>query len=182
MNKVYETERLYLKVLDGSYANQVLDYVNRNKEYFKEFEPERESEFYSMAYQENLLNTDLNYINNKNMLRLWISLKEKPQKLIGQITFYNIVPFAFFACHAGYKSDKDEACKGYITEAMYKGIDIMFNEYRMHRIEAYVMPNNQASIKVLEKLGFEKEGIARKFLETNGVWEDHIHFSLINEK
>lgn len=51
----------------------------------------------------------------------------------------------------------------------------------MHRIEAHVMPNNKASIRVLEKMEFINEGIAHKFLEVNGIWEDHVHFTLIDD-
>jgi ribosomal-protein-alanine N-acetyltransferase len=82
----------------------------------------------------------------------------------------------------GYKSDKDEVNKGFITEAVRSGIEIMFSEYGMLRIEAHVMPNNKASIRILEKIGFINEGISHKFLEVNGVWQDHIHFVLINDK
>jgi len=68
-----------------------------------------------------------------------------------------------------------------MTEAVKAGIKIMFEEYGMHRIEAYALPNNKASIRVLEKLGFIYEGMANKFLEVNGKWEDHLHYALINE-
>jgi len=68
-----------------------------------------------------------------------------------------------------------------MTEAITKGIEVMFSEYKMHRIEAHAMPNNKASIRVLEKIGFIYEGISHKFLDVNGVWEDHLHFALINK-
>ena len=77
--------------------------------------------------------------------------------------------------------DEDEIRKGIITEALKEGIRIMFEEYGMHRIEAHVMPNNNASLSVLEKIGFINEGISHKFLEVNGIWEDHMHFALIND-
>jgi ribosomal-protein-alanine N-acetyltransferase len=81
----------------------------------------------------------------------------------------------------GYKLDKDELNKGYITEALRKGIDIMFNEYGLHRIEANIMPKNSRSLRVAEKLGFYNEGLALKYLKISGRWEDHIHMVLRNE-
>lgn len=181
MKLIYETERLFLRILDENGSDKVLDYVIRNKNFFEEFEPKRDDDFYTVGFQSNQLKNDLHYIENRSMLRLWAFSKDNADKIIGQVSFYNIVPYAFLSCHVGYKSDKDTANKGIITEAVRSGIEIMFSEYRMHRIEAHVMPNNKASIRVLEKIGFINEGIAHKFLDVNGVWQDHVHFALIND-
>ncbi|MBW5446222.1 ribosomal-protein-S5-alanine acetyltransferase [Cohnella sp. CFH 77786] len=48
-------------------------------------------------------------------------------------------------------------------------------------IEANIMPRYRASLRVVEKLGFQNEGLAKKYLKINGIWEDHIHMVLINE-
>jgi [ribosomal protein S5]-alanine N-acetyltransferase len=126
MKKVYETEKLILKVLDKSYAELVVDY----------------------------------YLRNKSFLEEW---------------------GAFLSCHLGYKLDKDEINKGYITEAIQKGIEVMFNEFGLHRIEANIMPKNKRSLRVVEKLGFYNEGLAYKYLKINDKWEDHIHMVLLND-
>jgi ribosomal-protein-alanine N-acetyltransferase len=181
MKLIYETERLILKVLDETDCDKVLNYCLRNKEFFKEFQPEREQEFYTYDFQEKQLRDELEYIKANGMLKLWIFKKDNLRHVIGQVTFYNIVPYAFFACHLGYKSDMEELNHGFITEAVEKGIEIMFTEYRMHRIEAHVLPNNKPSLRVLEKIGFINEGLAHKFLDINGVWEDHIHMTLISQ-
>ena len=68
-----------------------------------------------------------------------------------------------------------------MTEALRRGIQIIFEDYGLHRIEASIMPRNQRSIKVTEKLGFVNEGLSRRYLKINGVWEDHIHMVLLNE-
>lgn len=182
MQKTYETDRLILRVLDENEAAIVLDYLVRNKNFFSNFEPIREDEFHTVEYQWNQLKIDMGYINGKGMLRLWVFLKDNPEKIVGQVTFYNIVPYAFSSCHIGYKSDKDVANQGLITEAVNKGIQIMFDDYGLHRIEAYVLQHNIASIRVLEKANFQFEGIAKQFLEVNGKWEDHMHYCLINDK
>ena len=86
------------------------------------------------------------------------------------------------SCHLGYKLDKDHINKGFMTEAVKKGIEIIFNEYRLHRIEANIMPHNRGSARVVEKLGFYNEGLARQYLKINNNWEDHIHWVLLNDK
>ena len=50
-----------------------------------------------------------------------------------------------------------------------------FSQLGLHRLEANVMPRNRASLRVLEKNGYENEGLAKRYLHINGVWEDHIH-------
>lgn len=81
----------------------------------------------------------------------------------------------------GYKLDCDEINKGYMTEAIKKVLDIMFNEYGLHRIEVNVMPRNIRSLKVMKKLNFEEEGYSRRYLEINGKWEDHVHFAIYED-
>ncbi|WP_346849023.1 MULTISPECIES: GNAT family protein [unclassified Clostridium] len=181
MKSTYETERLVLTILDENDSDKVVDYVVRNREFFSQVEPQREDEFYTVDFQTEELRGDFKYIQDRIFLRLWVFNKGNYDKIVGQVTFYNIVPYAFLSCHIGYKSDKDVASKGIMTEAVKAGIKIMFEEYGMHRIEAYALPNNKASIRVLEKLGFIYEGMANKFLEVNGKWEDHLHYALINE-
>jgi [ribosomal protein S5]-alanine N-acetyltransferase len=182
MTRIYETERLILKVLDKSYSQQVLDYYLRNKYFLEEWEAVKSEEFYTKKYQEEQLDKELAVIENNGAFRLWLFKKEDESRIIGSVGFNNNVRGAFLSCHLGYKLDKDELNKGYITEAIKKGIDIMFNKFGLHRIEANIMPKNKRSLRVVEKLGFYNEGLAYKYLRINGKWQDHIHMVLLNEK
>ncbi|NSB30220.1 GNAT family N-acetyltransferase [Clostridium saccharoperbutylacetonicum] len=182
MQKVYETERLLLKVLDKSYAEMVVDYCLRNESFLEEWEPLRSEGFYTKQYQEEQLDKTLTDIKNNNSLILWIFKKQDEQRILGSIAFTNIVKGVFLSSYLGYKFDKDEINKGYMTEAIQKGIEIMFNEYGLHRIEANIMPKNKRSLRVAEKLGFYNEGLAYKYLKINEKWEDHIHMVLLNDK
>ena len=67
-----------------------------------------------------------------------------------------------------------------MTETLRKVINICFHEYNLHRIEANVIPKNERSIRVLKKLDFAEEGSSPKYLKMNGMWEDHIHYVLLN--
>lgn len=182
MKKVYETERLVLKTLDSSEWNLVLDYHIRNKEFLKEWEPLRNELFYTKEIQQKQLDNDRVNLESGIGLRLWIFKKGISDQTIGCIAFNNIVRGAFLSCHLGYKLDQDEINQGYITEALKKGIAIVFEEYQLHRIEANIMPKNKASLVVVEKLGFHREGLARDYLKINGEWEDHVHMVLLNDK
>jgi ribosomal-protein-alanine N-acetyltransferase len=189
MENIYETDRLFLRVLDKSYADTVLDYYLRNREFLKEWEALKDAGFYTREYHEKLLNNELIGINNGFFYKLWIFKKENEDKdknidndrTIGAISFNNIIRGAFLSCHLGYKLDKDEINNGYITEAVKKGIEIIFNDLKLHRIEANIMPKNKRSLRVVEKLGFYNEGLAYKYLKINGSWEDHVHMVLLND-
>ena len=182
MKAIYETERLFLRLVDKSFAEEVLDYFIRNKGFLKEWEPVKDERFYTIDFQREQLHREFENIITGGSFKLWIFNKENRGRAIGSIGFNNIVRGAFLSCHLGYRLDKDEVNKGYITEAVRAGIEIMFREYGLHRVEANIMPRNGASLRVVEKLGFENEGLGKKYLRINGKWEDHIHMVLFNEE
>lgn len=182
MQRVYETERLLLKILDKSSAQIVTDYYLRNKSFLAEWEPVRAPEFYTTQFREQELDKEFNNIVNGNTLKLWIVKKEDESKVIGAFSFNTIIRGAFLSCYLGYNLDEHEINQGYMTEALRKGIEIIFDEYKLHRIEASILPRNVRSAAVLEKLGFVNEGLSRDYLKINGKWEDHIHMVLLNDK
>ena len=67
-----------------------------------------------------------------------------------------------------------------MTEAVTLGRAYAFSELGQHRIEGNVMPRNLPSRRVLEKCGFENEGLSKYYLKINGIWEDHIHMVKLN--
>lgn len=181
MQRVYETERLLLKIVDKSNAQMVTDYYLRNKSFLAEWEPVREPEFYTTQFREQELDKEFNNIMNGTTLKLWIVKKEDESKVIGAFSFNNIIRGAFLSCYLGYNLDGQEINQGYMTEALRKGIEIIFDEYKLHRIEASILPRNVRSAAVLEKLGFVNEGLSRDYLKINGKWEDHFHMVLLND-
>ncbi|EHL04332.1 hypothetical protein HMPREF0322_05026 [Desulfitobacterium hafniense DP7] len=68
-----------------------------------------------------------------------------------------------------------------MTQAVCAVADFAFSDLHLHRIEGNIMPRNQASLRVLEKCGFVNEGMSKKYLKINDIWEDHVHMVLINE-
>ena len=80
----------------------------------------------------------------------------------------------------GYSIDEKENGKGFATEAISKVIEISFSELKLHRLEANIIPANSASIRVVEKLNFTKEGYSENYCNINGIWQDHLRFAIIN--
>jgi len=175
----YETDRLYLRILKPDFGRPVLEYHKRNHSFLKEWEPKPYEDFYTVSYQKNKLKNEYNMAKNHSLVRFWI-IKKDNNKIIGNVCYSNIVMGNFKSCFLGYKLDKEEINKGYMTEAIKKTVQIMFDDYGLHRIEVNIIPRNARSLKVMEKLKFEREGFSKKYLEINGVWEDHIHFATYN--
>ena len=184
MNKYYGTERLILKTLSPNEAVDALAYYKANEDFLKPFEPTRESDFYTLSYQRGLLLQDQQDLNTGQGMRLWLYLKSDHgvNRPIGNIGFTNIVRGIFQSCFVGYKLDGAHLKCGYMAEALRKSIEVMFQEFSLHRIEANIMPHNKASVALVKKLGFQEEGLAKDYLYINGTWEDHLHMVLLNQK
>jgi len=176
------TERLILKVIGPEFAPQALDYFLRNRAFLIEWNPAVSEDFYTLPYHQERLRSELELIIEGRSLRFWLFKKEDLafERAIGNLAFNNIVRGAFQSCHLGYQLDEREINRGLITEALRRAIDFVFDELKLHRIEANVMPRNQRSRRVVEKLGFVEEGLAKQYLKIKGVWEDHLHYVILN--
>ena len=184
---MYQTDRLLLKVINSEYSLEVLDYYKRNTQFLKPWEVERKKLFYTRKFQEIQLNKDLLDRKNGKLLRLWIFKKpsldklNSSERLIGNIIFNDIRLGKTLTCNLGYKLDKDETNKGYITEALTKAIDVIFNDYKFNEISAHIMEGNKASLRVVEKLGFKNKGKAKGTFKIDGKWQEYINMVLVNQ-
>ena len=98
--------------------------------------------------------------------------------ILGTINYTNIVRGAFHACHLGYQVARDEQGRGLMAEALRATNEFMFDAMRLHRIMANYRPENERSKRLLERLGFVREGVARDYLFIDGAWRDHVLTSL----
>ena len=178
---IIETDRLLLKSPHEATAAAIADYYSKNREFLSEFSPMRPAEFYTEDYQETeRCEQEKNWEKQKDY-RFYICRKEEERKIIGTIALTNLVRGVFQSCFLGYQLDGDHINSGYMTEATKRIIKFAFDELCLHRIEGNIIPRNYASRAVVEKCGFVNEGTSRKYLKINGVWEDHIHYVILNE-
>jgi ribosomal-protein-alanine N-acetyltransferase len=101
--------------------------------------------------------------------------------LLGGVTLANVRRGIVQAGTVGYWVGEPFAGEGHMTTALRVLLPFLFSELTLHRIEAACIPTNTASVRVLEKCGFVREGLARRYLCINGVWQDHLLFGLLNE-
>lgn len=100
----------------------------------------------------------------------------------GEINLNNVVRGAFQSATIGYWIDKARAGRSFMSEAVVVLSQFAFEELGLHRIEVCIIPRNANSRRVMEKLHFREEGIAERFLEINGVWEDHVRYGFTREE
>ncbi|MXN66105.1 GNAT family N-acetyltransferase [Stappia sp. GBMRC 2046] len=98
-------------------------------------------------------------------------------ELLGGATLSNLRRGVAQCATLGYWMGEPYAGKGYMSEAVRLILPFAFVRLRLHRVEAACLPRNAASITLLEKVGFRREGYARRYLCIDGQWEDHILYA-----
>jgi ribosomal-protein-alanine N-acetyltransferase len=98
--------------------------------------------------------------------------------LVGQLTVGGITYGSLCSAHVGYWVDSRVAGRGIMPTAVALAVDHCFQVLRLHRIEVNIRPENAASLRVVEKLGFRDEGLRRGYLHIAGQWRDHRTFAL----
>ena len=94
-------------------------------------------------------------------------------QFVGQLSVGAISLGSYRGCFIGYWIDSQVAGQGLIPTAVAMATDHLFNTCGLHRVELAIRPENQASIRVAEKLGFRYEGMRQNYLHINGDWRDH---------
>jgi ribosomal-protein-alanine N-acetyltransferase len=100
----------------------------------------------------------------------------------GQLTIGNVTHGALRSAWIGYWVASAHTGKGVATAALALGTDHCFGAVHLHRVEATVRPENAASRRVLEKVGFREEGLLRRYLDVDGAWRDHLLYAITAEE
>lgn len=105
--------------------------------------------------------------------------RDMDDTLLGGLTLSNVRRGVTQACAVGYWIGQPYAGRGHMTRALSGAVRFAFDELKLHRMEAACMPHNSASIRVLERNGFQREGLARRYLKIDGVWQDHLLYATL---
>lgn len=103
-------------------------------------------------------------------------------RLVGELTLSSVQRGPFQSAYIGYWIDEAVAGRGFTPEAVVVALRLAFEDLGLHRIEISIIPRNDRSKRVVEKLAIRHEGIAKRFLQINGVWEDHSRFAITAEE
>ncbi len=103
-------------------------------------------------------------------------------EVVGQLNVANILHGSVSSCVIGYWIIPEVAGLGITPTAVALAMDYMFTTIGLHRVEIAIRPENNASIRVVQKLGLRYEGLKRKYIHINSDWRDHLIFALTAEE
>jgi ribosomal-protein-alanine N-acetyltransferase len=101
--------------------------------------------------------------------------------LLGGLSISNVRRGVSQAASVGYWIGLPHVRRGHMSDALKASLPFAFGTLGLHRLEAACLPHNVPSQRVLEKAGFKREGMARRYLKINGVWQDHDLFALLQD-
>ena len=104
------------------------------------------------------------------------------RSIVGSLTISEIVRGNFQSAYLGYQIGARHAGRGYMTEALQLALRFAFREMGLHRIEANIQPGNAASLALVRRAGFTREGFSRRYLKIGGRWRDHERWALLREE
>ncbi len=102
-------------------------------------------------------------------------------KLLGGVTLNNVRRGVTQSCTIGYWIGEPYANHGYMSDALAAIIPFVFDTLGLHRLEAACLLTNTPSVRILEKAGFQQEGVARRYLRINDIWQDHLLYALLTD-
>lgn len=182
MGSLLKTPRGLLRVPQRSDDVAIQRYYWDNRYFFKPWMPSYAPQRFELPFIQEWIQKTRAAQEAGSLLTFLLILDAAPDQVIGMITFSQIQRGVAQYCFLGYHIDEQYNGQGLATEALITALSYVFDILQLHRIEANIMPHNQASIRVIEKLGFEREGLCKALLKIDGRWQDHWRYALINPR
>ncbi|WP_179887175.1 GNAT family protein [Bacillus sp. AFS088145] len=155
-----------------------------NKEHFEKWSPTlRKEDFYTVEGQMNSIKEFMEKSAEDSRYDFAIFVKEDNDlTLIGEVQFIFVTRGPKQSSMVGYHIGEKFNGHGYMTKALKLALKIAFEDLKFHRVTSEVNPENLGSLRVLEKVGFVKEGYYRKNLKIRDQWYDHVCLAILEEE
>jgi ribosomal-protein-alanine N-acetyltransferase len=178
---LYDTAHgISLRLLTVQDAQAYLELIQLTRIPYQPVEPVREDDFYTFEAQTQRIKDRVRAADEGTGYQFGI-FTIKDDLLIGQVSLNNVVLGVANYADMGYFIHPDYQGGGRMTAAVKLAVAYGFRALRLNRVQAAVLPSNKGSRRVLEKNGFRPEGIARKYLKINGIYQDHQIYAVLAE-
>lgn len=154
-------------------------YEKTNRMHLQPWEPLRENQHFDIVNTKNRVEQQVESMQAGSSV-FFLLLAPGGEQVLGRCNYTNIVRGVFQACNLGFSVAESVQGQGWMKKSLQVSNRHCFEKMGLHRIMANHLPRNVRSERLLESLGFEKEGYARSYLKIAGVWEDHTLRSLVN--
>ena len=169
------TDRLRLRASDPALADVAADYYRRNHEAHARWNPPQSAPMFTADGQRERLAASAAAVAAGTLVGWWLFAADEPEQALGQIHLSQIARAPFCNALLGYSIDAAHEGRGLMREALDAVLADAFGpRVGLHRVQANVRPENTRSLALLERLGFEREGLAREYLFIDGAWCDHV--------
>ena len=168
---------LYIRFPRVSDYNQWFQIRNESKNFLQPWEPLWSANHLSKHYYKMLLKSYQAGVKHEITYPFFVF--NINNELIGAIILTNVRRGVSQSGSVGYWIGEKYSKKGYMTAAMDLFLSHVCHILKLHRIEAYCIPNNIPSVSLLEKVGFIREGMASQYLKINGIWQDHFLYGML---
>jgi ribosomal-protein-alanine N-acetyltransferase len=157
-----------LRALEPRDAADLLELRVRNRRHFAPTEPLRDAAWFTVERQARELELEAEARVAGRQLSFGVFLYDR---LVGRVALTSIVRGAFLNAYLGYGIDRAHAGRGIATEAVGQVVEVAW-DHGLHRVQAAVSVDNPGSKRVLDKVGFRREGLALRYLRLAGQWTD----------
>jgi ribosomal-protein-alanine N-acetyltransferase len=180
---VLTTPRLVLRVPSAGDAEALAAFVLRNREHLRPFEPTRpDSWFTPQFWVKELPALSSRVLREELVAFILVSRFGATPTIVGCCSLTDIVRGPFQAAYLGFGLDHAHVGQGFMTEALQSVLGFAFGSLELHRVMANHVPRNERSARLLERLGFEREGFAKAYLHLDGRWQDHVLTALTSDR
>ena len=153
------------------HAPLLSDYYLRNSDRFRRWQPYFDEQHHAVSvWETRLREREREYQDGRSVHMIGI----EDDTLVGTCSLTKIQYRPTRNCQLGYSVDLCYEGQGYMRRIVEHAVEYAFDTLGLTKISANYMPDNVRSAALLEKLGFEKEALAKKYLYVNGRWEDHV--------
>ncbi|WP_145410964.1 GNAT family N-acetyltransferase [Paenibacillus xylanexedens] len=176
---LYDTPNgISLRLLTSEDTQAYLDLIQITRIPYQSVEPIREDEFYTLEAQTRRIQDRMKASEEGTGYQFGIYTIQDGT-LIGQVSLNNVVHGVANYADMGYFIHPDYQGGGRMTAAVKLAVAYAFRALKLNRVQAAILPSNTGSQRVLEKNGFQAEGIARKYLKINGLYQDHQIYAVL---
>jgi ribosomal-protein-alanine N-acetyltransferase len=176
-----ETERLTVRLPQAGDVPEIVRFYGHNREHLQPFSPTFAPDFLDEAMWHEQVRTRTREHAAGESFRAFLFVRSAPHQIVGNLNLTQVHRGALQSCVLGYNLALDQQGKGYMTEAVSGAVAFAFERWRLHRVSASHMPRNTRSAAVLQRCGFQVEGLAPAYLLINGKWEDHVLTAIVND-
>lgn len=178
---LYDTAHgISLRLLNTQDVQAYLELIQLTRLPYQPVEPVREDDFYTLEAQTRRIKDRVQAADEGTGYQFGI-FTIQDDLLIGQVSLNNVVLGVANYADLGYFIHPDYQGGGRMTAAVKLAVAYGFRALKLNRVQAAVLASNHGSQRVLEKNGFQREGMARKYLKINGIYQDHQIYAVLAE-